>query len=140
LITITGNVGRVIIFEGADKANLNQHIARVRISDPNAHPQFVYYWLSQPSIRRYFSGITTGQAYPQISLQQVRNAEIPLPPLDEQRAIAAALSDVDALLSGLDGLIVKNHDLKQAATQTLLTGQTRLPGFRGEWQVKRLGE
>jgi type I restriction enzyme, S subunit len=59
---------------------------------------------------------------------------------DEQHAIATALSDADALLGGLDRLIAKKHDLKQAAMQQLLTGQMRLPGFRGEWEVKRLGE
>jgi type I restriction enzyme S subunit len=58
----------------------------------------------------------------------------------EQRAIAEALSDVDGLLGGLDRLIAKKRDLKQAAMQQLLTGQTRLPGFHGEWEVKRLRE
>lgn len=58
----------------------------------------------------------------------------------EQQAIAAALSDVDALLGGLDRLIAKKRDLKQAAMQQLLTGQTRLPGFQGDWEVKLLGE
>lgn len=58
----------------------------------------------------------------------------------EQRAIAEALSDADALLGGLDRLIAKKRDLKQAAMQQLLTGQTRLPGFTGEWEVKRLTE
>jgi type I restriction enzyme S subunit len=60
--------------------------------------------------------------------------------LPEQRAISAALSDMDALLGGLDRLIAKKRDLKQAAMQQLLTGQTRLPGFHGEWEVKRLGD
>jgi len=64
---------------------------------------------------------------------------MPVPPLPEQRAIAAALSDVDALLAKLDQFIAKKRDLKQAAMQQLLTGQTRLPGFSGEWEVKRLG-
>ncbi len=63
-----------------------------------------------------------------------------LPPLSEQRAIATALSDVDALLGALERLISKKRDLKQAAMQQLLTGQTRLPGFHGEWEVKQLGE
>jgi type I restriction enzyme S subunit len=62
------------------------------------------------------------------------------PPLLEQRAIAVALSDVDALLAALDRLIEKQRDLKQAAMQQLLTGQTRLPGFKGKWETKRLGE
>jgi type I restriction enzyme S subunit len=51
-----------------------------------------------------------------------------------------ALSDVDALLGALDRLIAKKSDLKQAAMQKLLTCQTRLPGFHGEWEVKRLGD
>jgi type I restriction enzyme S subunit len=66
--------------------------------------------------------------------------QVLVPPLPEQRAIAEALSDVDGLLGGLDRLIAKKRDLKQAAMQQLLTGQTRLPGFHGEWEVKRLGE
>jgi type I restriction enzyme S subunit len=58
----------------------------------------------------------------------------------EQRAIAEALSDVDGLLGGLDRLIAKKRDLKQAAMQQLLTGQTRLPGFGGAWEEKTLGD
>jgi type I restriction enzyme S subunit len=58
----------------------------------------------------------------------------------EQRAIAAALSDVDGLLGALDRLIAKKLDLKHAAMQQLLTGQTRLPGFTGEWRDTTLGE
>lgn len=60
------------------------------------------------------------------------------PTIAEQRGIASALSDMDTLLAQLDQLIAKKRDLKQAAMQQLLTGQTRLPGFSGEWEVKRL--
>jgi restriction endonuclease S subunit len=65
---------------------------------------------------------------------------VPLPPLPEQRAITAALSDVDALIGVLDRLIAKKRDLKQAAMQQLLSGQTRLPGFSGQWEVKRFSD
>jgi type I restriction enzyme, S subunit len=64
---------------------------------------------------------------------------VPVPKLAEQRAIAEALSDVDALLGALEALIAKKRAIKQAAMQQLLTGKTRLPGFRGEWEVKQLG-
>ena len=59
--------------------------------------------------------------------------------LNEQRAIATALSDADALLDGLDRLMAKKRDLKRAAMQQLLTGKTRLPGFEGEWELKSVG-
>jgi len=75
-----------------------------------------------------------------MNLSGVRSIKMAAPPLPEQRAIATALSDVDALLAKIDQLIAKKRDLKQAAMQQLLTGQTRLPGFGGEWEVKRLGD
>jgi type I restriction enzyme S subunit len=77
---------------------------------------------------------------PQLTAPQVGQYSVAAPPLPEQRAIAEALSDVDGLLGGLDRLIAKKRDLKQAAMQQLLTGQTRLPGFDGEWEVMTLGE
>jgi type I restriction enzyme, S subunit len=70
----------------------------------------------------------------------VRSIVIPLPPATEQRAIAAALRDVDELLGGLDRLITKKRELKQATMQQLLTGRTRLPGFGVEWEVRRISD
>jgi type I restriction enzyme S subunit len=61
-------------------------------------------------------------------------------PLAEQRSISSVFFDIDALIFWLEKLIAKKLDIKQAAMQQLLTGQTRLPGFSGEWTVKRLGE
>lgn len=63
-----------------------------------------------------------------------------VPPENEQRAIAQALADADGLIASLEAVIAKKRDLKQAAMQNLLTGKTRLPGFSGEWEVKRLGD
>ena len=48
--------------------------------------------------------------------------------------------DVDKLLKAMENLIAKKRDLKQASIQQLLTGKKRLPGFSGEWEVKRLGD
>ena len=82
-----------------------------------------------------------GATINQITNKSLNSFRVPVSPLDdERRAIATALSDVDALLNGLDRLIAKKRDLKQAAMQQLLTGQTRLPGFHGEWEVKRIDD
>jgi type I restriction enzyme S subunit len=77
---------------------------------------------------------------PGVNRNDLHELVVQVPPIAEQRAIAAALSDVDALLAKLDQLIAKKRDLKQAAMQQLLTGQTRLPGFEGEWKTARLDE
>jgi type I restriction enzyme S subunit len=81
-----------------------------------------------------------GSTRTRIARGELGKIAIAVPPLPEQHAIAEALSDVDGLLGGLDRLIAKKRDLKQAAMQQLLTGQTRLPGFTGDWEVKTFGE
>jgi type I restriction enzyme S subunit len=100
--------------------------------------EYLYYFLTS------FKGVvkTLGQQGTQANLNKgmVQDFRLSLPPLPEQTAIATALSDVDGLLDGLDRLIAKKRDLKQAAMQRLLTGQTRLPGFHAEWEVKTLGD
>jgi len=103
-----------------------------------------WFWryANSSSGRRYFVSVAAGSTgtMPKISGDKLRNMPLPLPKPPEQRAIATALSDVDALLGALDRLIAKKRDLKQAAMQQLLTGQTRLPGFHGAWEVTTLGE
>ena len=59
--------------------------------------------------------------------------------INEQQAIAAALSDADGVVAGLERVIAKKRLIKQGAMQDLLTARRRLPGFSGEWEVKRLG-
>jgi type I restriction enzyme S subunit len=82
-----------------------------------------------------------GATINQITNKSLNSFKVPLPPTNEERTkIAKALSDVDALVATLDQVIVKKRDLKKAATQQLLTGETRLPGFMDEWQLKRLGD
>lgn len=127
LITITGNVGRVVhLKENFSVGNMNQHIARVRITDDSACAKFIYHYLSQSTIRKAFNAITTGQAYPQISLKQVRDAVVPLPSIEEQNAIASILSDMDTEIATLEQRRHKTQELKQAMMQELLTGRIRL--------------
>ncbi|WP_410497700.1 restriction endonuclease subunit S [Chitinibacter sp. S2-10] len=127
LMTITGNVGRVVLLSSKfEVANINQHVARIRINKPTVSPAYLYHWLSQPRIRKDFNTITTGQAYPQISLKQVRDALVPLPSISEQITIARILSDMDAEITALEARRDKTRALKQGMMQELLTGKTRL--------------
>lgn len=101
------------------------------------YPKFVYYLLQ----RFDFHSFSGKSGVPGVNRNDLHNETVSIPrDTDEQRAIATALSDVDALLDGLNLLIAKKRNLKQATMQQLLTSQTRLPGFSGEWEVKRLGE
>lgn len=118
------------------KFNVNNHAHLVRGKIGLA--QWFYLYFRNRDISTYL----TRQGAGRYKLNKAALVSIPcaIPSELEQRAIATALSDMDTLLDGLDQLITKKRDLKQAAMQQLLTGQTRLPGFEGKWEVKRLGE
>lgn len=58
----------------------------------------------------------------------------------EQTAIAEALSDVDALIAGLDKKIEKKRLIKQGAMQQLLAGKKQLAGFSEPWITKQIGD
>ncbi len=88
----------------------------------------------------YIDSVATQTAVPYLNKNNCNSIPIPLPPtLLEQKAIATALSDVDALISSLDKLIEKKRNIKQGAMQELLTGKKRLPGFGGEWTQDQIG-
>jgi type I restriction enzyme S subunit len=137
LISMTGNVGRVCRVT-EDDCLLNQRVGKLVPSGIEDNLLFVL--LGQRAFLAAMSGKAKGGAQGNLSKSDITEYRFPVPPtLPEQHAIARALSDVDALLGALERLIAKKRDLKQAAMQQLLTGQTRLPGFHGEWELKRLG-
>ncbi len=142
IFTQRGTLGQVSIVPHGSFENylISQSQMKLSLDRARHDPRFVHhYFLSLPGQKQIVtSAIQTG--VPHTNLGILRTYRFPAPTLPEQRAIATALSDVDGLLGGLDRLIAKKRDLKQAAMQQLLTGQTRLPGFHGEWEVKRLGD
>lgn len=135
LMTITGNIGRVarapIDFLSA---NINQHIAKIRIPEGSeVSVDYVYQCLKHEGYVTHYRAILTGQAYPQISLQQVRETPIPLPPFSEQKKIAAILTTVDEKLEIISRQIATTQSLKQGLMQTLFTRGVGIQDSFGRW-------
>ena len=98
--------------------------------------EFLYYWLAY---RRLWD-IADVTSVPQINNKHINPMRIALPPLAEQRSIAAVLADVDDLIETLEQLIAKKEAITLGLMQQLLSGKTRLPGFDGPWATRALGE
>ena len=102
--------------------------------------EYLYYSLgSEFTIQQYIS-MAAGSSVQNLNKDKVSAVIIAKPPIQEQVAIAEALSDVDNLISSLQKLIKKKKATKQGAMQELLTGKKRLPGFSGEWSKQQLGD
>jgi type I restriction enzyme S subunit len=140
LISIKGTIGRVGLVPDGFEGNISRELARLRPRREYCG-EYIAHQLEADSTQARISRAVVGTTRLEFSIATLRQFQLPVPPSSsEQHAIAEALSDVDALLGALDQLIAKKRDLKQAAMQQLLTGQTHLPGFHGEWEFKRLGE
>jgi type I restriction enzyme, S subunit len=141
VMPLRGKVGDVAeVGPELEGANLTRGVALLSIRS-GIVGSYCRQALAWSTTRRRLEQSMNGSALQEIPIAALRSFQIALPREErEQRAIATALSDVDALIAGLEKLIAKKRDLKQAAMQQLLTGQTRLPGFSGEWVVKRLGD
>jgi len=138
LLTKDGaNTGNTALNTLEEEFSLLSSVAFLRF-DTKRHTAgyFLQQILSNPGQRRIKDAMA-GNAITRLTLDKIRKLCFPVAPISEQRAIAAALSDEDALIASLDQLIAKKRDLKQAAMQQLLSGKQRLPGFSGKWEVKR---
>ncbi|MFA6380049.1 restriction endonuclease subunit S, partial [Acidithiobacillus sp.] len=126
---------RPIAYRMIGRCWVNNH-AHILKALPSYNQDFLFWCLVHRNILSYLASGTRAK----LNKSEMNKIEMSIPPLPEQAAIATTLSDVDVLISALDVLISKKKQIKQGAMQELLSGKRRLPGFSGEWQVKRLGE
>jgi type I restriction enzyme S subunit len=133
-------LGRGAIWRGELKQCIHQnHVFAIRCT-ATLLPEFLNAWASGKAARRYFvvaGKQTTNLA--SINKTAIGGLPIALPSPREQQQIAEALDSLSAHEASVEDLIAKKKQIKQAAMQELLTGKRRLPGFEGEWEVKRLG-
>ena len=141
VLTAGDGVGTGKVFHYINgRFDVHQRVYRISNFSERVNGYFFYLYFSTHFYNRIMQ-MTAKSSVDSVRRDMISRMQVALPPTEaEQRAIAEALSDVNELLGGLDRLIAKKRDLKQAAMQQLLTGRTRLPGFHGEWEVKRLGD
>ena len=118
---------------------LYQRVGKISTSDKNIDLNFAFYLLTK-FIKLFVEESAVGTDQPFISTTKLKKCDLPIPPKNEQTAIANALSDVDALLTELEKLIAKKQAIKTATMQQLLTGKTRLPQFATYTKGEKQGQ
>jgi type I restriction enzyme, S subunit len=138
LLTKDGALGRLALVDSTVIC-INQSVAIIRLNN-RAVPEFLKILLEAPVYQNHMLEDAGGTTIKHIYITIVNKMPLAVPPmLAEQEAIAEALSDADALIEALEGLIAKKRLVKQGAMQELLTGKNRLAGFSEEWEEKALG-
>ena len=114
-------------------------LIRVRPNPTVLDPAFLAQYVQTETFAAWVRTMSLRSGQPGINSQEYASLPVPLPPVEEQRVIASALGDVDRLINAIDRLIEKKRDFRHGVAQRLLTAQTRLPGFTGDWRATRIG-
>lgn len=147
LVTKDGTLGKVAIIKGLNfKATLNAGVFVLGNLSSSINNEFLYQYLSTNRLMKYAERTSTGGTIQHLNQGVLVDFPIPVPPVEEQAIIAAALSDIDDLIIKSEELIKKYQTMKQGCLQHMFprNGQTepdmRLPGFSGAWEQRKLGE
>jgi type I restriction enzyme S subunit len=133
-------VGLSAVYDDDEAVVFGGFVIRGRFTSDVLDKRYTGYAFRASIMRSQIVAQGQGAIRANIGQENLKRVLVPIPSKTEQRAIAAAFSDVDGLLGALQALISKKRAIKQAAMQQLLTGKTRLPGFSGDWETKRMGE
>jgi len=126
-ISIAGSIGIVgMVPDVLDGANLTENAAKLTVDPGNdLIPRFLMYWLSSDLSQREISAQRVQNAQPKLALARIKSLSLPLPPLPEQRRIAAVLSLVQRAIEQQERLIGLTTELKKALMHKLFTEGTR---------------
>lgn len=141
LISKDGTIGKVAYLGMIPKAGtLNSGIFVIRANDRKIDQVFLSKIFMSFYFEDFLNRLVAGSTINHLYQKDFVKFCFPLPNSEEQTAIAAALSDVDSLISALTKKIEKKKAIKQGLMQQLLTGKKRLPGFNDKWKSMLLGD
>lgn len=118
-------IGICVAYIGAESAYAGGDVIVLRALGQDA--VYLAHLLNTPVATRQKARMAQGDAVVHIRSDHLAEVELSLPPLAEQRAIAAVLSDMDSEIATLERRLDKTRALKQGMMQQLLTGSIRLP-------------
>ncbi|WRE72675.1 restriction endonuclease subunit S [Helicobacter pylori] len=139
LISISGAIGNVAVFNHSQDAFIGGAIAVLKFKEKKSL-DFVMHFLMSASGQKLLLNSVKSSSHKNLTIADLRDLLIPLPPLNEQIAIANILSDLDRYLYSLDALILKKESVKKALSFELLSQRKRLKDFNQAWQKVRLGD
>jgi type I restriction enzyme S subunit len=133
LLSIAGTIGRTgVVPEDAPALNCNQALAILRTNGSVFRP-FLRHWLESSDAQRQMLGATVTGTISNLSLTQIGNLRIPLPPLPEQRRIAEVLDRAGALRAKRCAALAQLDTLIQAIFRDLFSD-----GNDKQWETGQL--
>ena len=127
LLTKDGTVGKIGFVDFLPGfATLNSGIFVIRPKENAYLPKYLYYILTSQNFDDFLTRLSAGSTISHLYQKDFSDFSFNVPPMDEQLATVAILSDMDAEITALERRLVKNRAIKQGMMQQLLTGNIRI--------------
>lgn len=136
----TNEIGLSAVYQGKEEVVFGGFVIRGRPKDVSIDNEYKKYCFRSKFVRDQVIKGGQGAVRSNIGQGDLEKVKILLPPLPEQRAIAACLSVWDEAIQKTTQLIAQKERQKKWLMQQLLTGKRRLKGFEGAWKEYHLGD
>lgn len=115
LINIVGaSIGRAARFDLDVKANINQAVALVRMNEDEVISNYMMYYLNSPKALEMYESMKSSVARANLSLQNIGDLEILIPPIDEQKQFAQFIKQSDKSKFALQNAISAARETKRS--------------------------
>jgi type I restriction enzyme, S subunit len=109
-------------------------------SKNGVHQSFLFQYMLSTLFVHQTTAVSGRTGLPKINREDLNRVTVLIPPLAEQRKIAAILGTWDAAIVMAEKLVAALRARKRALMQRLLTGESRFPGFEDDWTATHLGK
>lgn len=117
LLNITGaSIGRVACYQDDTPANVNQHVCIIRCKTEKLNPVYLSFVISMPSFQEKIIANQSGATRQALNFEQIKDFNIPVPPLHLQEEFAR----VAARVEGLRGRMTEAERQAEELFQSLL--------------------
>lgn len=144
IISVAGTLGKInLITSFFNNANLTENCDRIS-NFKKVFNLYIFYFLKSNIIQEMIKKSSTLSSQPKLALERIRNFNISIPLLEEQKKIANFLSTVDKKISNLEDIITNLENQKKGLLQQIFSQKIRFKDENGnnypDWEKKKLGD
>jgi type I restriction enzyme S subunit len=150
LVCEGGDIGRTAVWRGElSDCYYQNHLHRLRAIARNANPFFMMHWMHAAVVYlRLYEGTGNKTTIPNLSRSRLSEFDVALPPLPEQRKIAAVLWKVQDAIATEDAIVRNARDLKKSLLRRLFSRGVRDEPLKDtpygeapkDWDIQPLSE